>query len=227
MRLKADIIICRNRRIFSTLEKLGFAKSRLKIINTGVDFNKVNSHKISKYYNFDSLFLGRLHRLKGVFDLPEIWSEVTKAIPNAQLAIVGSNFANNKKLLEKEFKKLKLQKNITIFGTVEDEKMLDILKTSKLFLFCDYEAGFSLAAAELMSAGKPVVAYNLPIFGDIYKKGFITVPKGEKEQMAKTIITLLKNAKRRESLGKSALVQAKKLDISKTIKSFRPIGLIK
>jgi len=223
MRLKADIIICRNRRIFSTLEKLGFAKSRLKIINTGVDFNKVNSHKISKYYNFDSLFLGRLHRLKGVFDLPEIWSEVTKAIPNAQLAIVGSNFANNKKLLEKEFKKLKLQKNITIFGTVEDEKMLDILKTSKLFLFCDYEAGFSLAAAELMSAGKPVVAYNLPIFGDIYKKGFITVPKGEKEQMAKTIITLLKNAKRRESLGKSALVQAKKLDISKTIKSFRRI----
>jgi glycosyltransferase involved in cell wall biosynthesis len=219
-RINANIIICRNQGIYQTIKRFGFCPSKLRVIDTGVDFYKVANHKITKKYNYDGLFLGRLQLLKGVFDLPTIWAHVIQELPSARLAIIGSGTSKDISKLKEIIQRAGLKRNIKILGVLPDNDMLDVLKSSKIFLLTDYEAGFSLAAAEAMSAGLPVVAYNLPIFGQTYKKGFITVQREEKQQMAIQIIRLLKNSSLRQSLGKLALSQAKLLDRSRTMTSF-------
>ena len=224
MRISANLIICRNEGIYKTLRKFGFPKNKLTVIDTGVDFYKVYNHKILKKYNFDGVFLGRLHFLKGIFDLPKIWFYVTQELPEARLAVIGSGNTKTLKSLNNKIKALGVSKNIKILGPLVDSQMLDILKTAKVFLFTDYEAGFSLATSEAMAAGIPVVAYDLPIFGSIYKKGFIKVPKGNKKLAAKAIIKLLNNKELREALGRQGVEQARELDRKNTEQDF--LGII-
>lgn len=220
IKFKADLIICRNLDIFKNLKKSGFDVKKLRVIDTGVDFERVYKHKVSQNYDFDGLFLGRLHFLKGVFDLPAIWSYVAAELPLAKLAIIGSGTIKNIKFLKQQIKEKKVEKNIQVLGPLPDNKMLDILKTAKVFLFTDLEAGFSLSTAEAMAAGIPVIAYNLPIFGSIYQKGFIKVPEGDVKQAAVQIIRLLRDGKLRQTLGQQGIDQARLLDRKKTAQDF-------
>lgn len=222
MRVNANLIICRNKDVFSSLSKT-FPKSRLKIIDTGVDFYKVYKHKIHKKYYFDAIFIGRLHWQKGVFDLPKIWVQVIAELPDSKLAIIGSSTKQNLSLLKSAIKKTKTEKNIAILGNVTDDEKLDILKSAKIFLFCDYEAGFSLAVAEAMAAKVPVIGYSLPIFGSVYKKGFVKVPIGNTENMARETIKILKNPGLAQKIAEDGIEQARLLDQSKTARDFLKI----
>jgi glycosyltransferase involved in cell wall biosynthesis len=44
-----------------------------------------------------------------------------------------------------------------------------------------------------MSCGLPVVAYDLPVYNNIFVKGMIKVPITDKTKFAETIIKLLEN----------------------------------
>jgi len=95
-----------------------------------------------------------------------------------------------------------------------------VLKSSKVFLFTDKEAGFSLATAEAMAAGLPVVAYHSPLFGQVYKKGFITVAQNDQKAFSQAVIRLLNNSKLRKTLSRQALKQAALLSWQKPAKIF-------
>lgn len=220
IRISADIIICRNSTIYDQLKQYGFNTLKLRTIATGVDFHKINNHIISRKYNYDGVFIGRLNLLKGILDIPAIWQKVTRQVPNAKLAIIGSTNTKEAQLLQRKLTDYKLNNNVKIMGTVPETELLDILKCSKVFLMTDYEAGFSLATSEAMAAGVPVIAYDLPIFGAIYKKGYISTKAGDTSQMAEGIVKLLKNPPLRKKLSNECLSEAKKLDISKTKQAF-------
>ena len=74
-----------------------------------------------------------------------------------------------------------------------------------------------------MASGLPVVGYNLEIFGDVFKNGFITVPVGNKELFAQKIIYLLNNEEKYTKLSREATVQAQKMSWQKTSMKFQQI----
>lgn len=219
---KTDSLIVLNENLKHQLENLGFEKSKLTIIGGGVDIQKIKRAKKTQPL-FDAIFVGRGHRTKGILDLVQIWKNVTKYFPESKLAVVGEIRPNILSKLKAQIYQNDLQNNIKIFGYVKDSKLYGLLKSSKLFLFTDYEAGFSLAAAEAMAAGIPVVAYQNPIFGNIYKTGFYLVEKSKLKEFSRTILKLLKDKKTYKRLAKAAQKQSEEFNWPITSKKFERV----
>jgi len=70
-----------------------------------------------------------------------------------------------------------------------------VLKSSKIFILPSYNESWALVVCEAMACGLPVVAYDLPVFEEVYKKGMILIPIGDIDKFAGAILKLLYDIK--------------------------------
>lgn len=218
---KADLIIALNQNISEKLKK-NIPSVNIEILGAGIDFRKIRSFKVlPKTPKYAAVFIGRIHYTKGILDLPKIWKLVTKEIPNAKLVICGElSIPALERSLMNEIKNNKLQKSIDVLGYVPEDKIFSLLKSSKLFLFTDHEAGFGLAAAEAMAMGLPVVGWDIGILGTVYKSGYRKASFGNYSLFASIIIDLLKDKYSYKKLSKDAIDEAKTHDWQKVSNKF-------
>ncbi|MBI3558992.1 glycosyltransferase [Candidatus Gottesmanbacteria bacterium] len=99
-------------------------------------------------------------------------------MPQAKLAIIGHGTKTK-------------NPGIKSFGFLSDKQARKILKLSKIFLFPSHEEGFGLAPLEGQSFGLPVVAWNLPIYKEIFPQGMILIKENSFNNFTTTIIELL------------------------------------
>jgi glycosyltransferase involved in cell wall biosynthesis len=59
-----------------------------------------------------------------------------------------------------------------------------------------------------MACGLPVVAYDLPVYHEIFKHGLVTVPLKDFKHFSEEVISLLENDERRQLLGDEGRNQA-------------------
>lgn len=220
---KSSLIFTLNHSLMKSLESKGFRKKKLNVLGAGIDFERITNAKPSRNFASDAVFVGRLHPSKGIFDLVEIWKKVVMVNPQARAVIIGGGGIKENNKLYRLISKAQLKKNLIPIGYLTQESLYSALKSSKIYLFTDYEAGWGISIAEAMAAGLPVIGYNLTIFGDVFKKGYTTVPKGNKEVFAQKILSLLENRKTYISLQKEAKEQAIKLSWEKTSRRFYSI----
>lgn len=218
---RANIVIVLNENLKVSLSRK-IPKSKIAVIGGGVDIVKIQNAKPAKV-KFDAVFLGRIHRTKGVFDLPIIWQIVCQNLPKCKLVIIGTGSKNIVLKLKKDFKKFNLEKNVDFLGYLDQNHVYSILKSSKVFVFCDHEAGFGLAPLEAMAAGLPIIGFDIGILGNIFKSGYLTVPAFDKNLFAQKITLLLKNNKLRNDLRRKAQVEASKFDWTKISSKFERI----
>ena len=223
IKTKSTKILVLNSMLIKILKNQGFPENKLNILGAGIELEKIQKGKpfINKYY--DAIFVGRLHPTKGIYDLVEIWEQVIKDKPTARAVIVGGGTQNELKKIVSQIKNANLQKNLILSGYLSEANLVRTLKSSKIFLFTDYEAGWGLAIAEAMAAGLPTVGYNLEVFGNVFKKGFITVPVGNKKEFAQKILYLLNNDKEYLHLKNETVQESKKLSWEKTSYNFQKI----
>lgn len=224
MKTKSDKTIALNEKLKNLLIKKKFDQKTLAVLGAGIDFEKINREAIfSTKKSYDAIFVGRIHPSKGVYDLVEIWKEVTKKIPSAKALIVGGGSKEHESKLKQQIQNNYLSNNLIYTGYLSDSELLRNLKRSRIFLFTDYEAGWGIAIAEAMAAGLPVIGYGLEIFGDVFKKGFLTVPIGNKELFAQKVIYLLNDKGKYTKLSQEAVVQAQKMSWRETSAKFQKI----
>ena len=64
---------------------------------------------------------------------------------------------------------------------------------SKVSIFPSYEEGWGISMFESIMCQRPLIAYKLPVFKEIFNDKLITVPVGNTTQMASKITYFLKN----------------------------------
>ena len=220
LRKKADLVIALNSNLYHHLLEIDFPKNRLGVVGAGIDFDRIYRFKPRKCSEFEGIYLGRLHVAKGIYDTIEIWEKVVAELKTAKLGIIGAGPQIIRQDIRKEIRKRNLADNIKILGYLSDQRVYDHLKSAKIFLFTDHEAGWGMAVAEAMACGLPVVAYDIDIFGDVYKQGYQTVKLGDKNAFAEKVIQILKDKKDLAILRKDAFTQAKSLDWNNSNKKF-------
>ena len=217
---RADIVLVLNESLKTTLKKQGFNSTNLEVLEGGVDYFALRKFKPIAGESYDAVYLGRIHATKGVFDLPFIWQQVIKKKRPAKLAIIGTGSGDNIKKLKTMIFKNGLSKNVKILGFISQKRLWSILKNSKVFLFCDHEAGWGLAVAEAMTSGMPVVGWDIGILGQVFKKGYIKIPLGNIENFSQAILDLLENDIKYKKLSREALLEPSRLDWTKTSRKF-------
>lgn len=195
IKLKADWVVVDNSLLKKDLEKLGFNPQKIVVNYPGINHNFLKTIKARKRKLYDGIFMAQLRISKGIFDLIKIWQSVCRRLPEAKLGIIGKGQEGIKKSLEEEVKKFELGKNIHLLGYLEDRKAFEMIRASRVFVFPSHEEGFGIAPLEAQALGLPVVAWNLPIFEEIFPRGMIKVEMGKIEKFANKIVKLLKDKK--------------------------------
>ncbi|MFA5866560.1 MAG: glycosyltransferase [Actinomycetota bacterium] len=221
----ADSVFLLNRGVEEQLATLGFLPEQMQVAGAGIRFREIDEIDSQSESVFDACFLARLNPTKGVFDVPLIWERVVKTVEDAKLMIIGSGSQAGVRRLERELKKRGLDDNVSITGFLPDRQVWLTLKSSRVFISPSYEEGWGMSVCEAMACKVPVVAYDLPVYKELFDDAVVAVPSGSIEQFADQIVYLLQDPESGSRRGEYGYTIASRYDWDKI--ADRDLELIK
>jgi glycosyltransferase involved in cell wall biosynthesis len=186
------------------------------VIGNGLD--TVKFHPLNLPKTFDAAFLGRLAPQKGIDVLLKAWSEVVRANPNSQLVLLGGGDAEDVARYKGMAKELMLDRNVTFKGFVEDEELVRLLNSSKLFVFPSRKEGFAQAVSQAMGCGMCCILSDIPPLKEVYGSAAMFFPVDQPAALARTIGELLVAEDERKMFAKKARQLAEKFSWGDTVK---------
>ena len=186
----------------------GMPLACIKAIYGGVDLKAILTVP-DQEHKYDGCFVGRLHPMKGILYLVEIWSYVCKIRSDSKLALIGNGAKDFEQIVRGEIKKRGLEKNIDLLGFVDGMEKYKILKSSKVFLHTSIYDNSGMTAAEGMACGLPAVRFDIPTLRVAYPKGMLVVPLKDCKKFAEAVLKLLQDDIVYNQLKKQALDLAK------------------
>jgi glycosyltransferase involved in cell wall biosynthesis len=194
------------------VRKYGVKTSIVHIPNA-VDFETVNSNVNSKNIlnryslsdnTFFISFIGRLVPQKGVDILIKAIPQVNTFFENCIYLVIGDG--SHRKDLENLVKKLNL-KNVIFTGAVHHSQVPEFISASDIIVLPSLGAeGSPRILLEAMACEKPIIATNVGGIKGIIIDGKtgLLIEEGNAQKITESIISLLKNKKLREEIGKNA-----------------------
>lgn len=182
-----------------SLVAMGVHPAEVRVVTMGVDrafFDGVAQEEDTPAY--DGIFLGRLHPQKGLFDLVRIWRLVCNARPGSRLGVIGGGSEWWFARLKQEIKDANLSANVDLLGFRQGEEKVRLLKAAGCFLMPSHYESFGQVAVEAMASSLPVVAYDLPIYSEIFPTGMVKVPLEDTRAFADAVLDVLDNPARRK-----------------------------
>jgi glycosyltransferase involved in cell wall biosynthesis len=210
---------------FKEYKRLGVKERKILEIPNGVDFEEFSKEdkkeisKIKKEYGKFILYVGRIHKSKGLQYVIEAIKDI-----DIKLLIVGKD-SGYKKELEKISEGMKIRSKIVFLGGIIDKKLIDFYKASEAFvLFSEWE-GFGIVAIEAMAAGKPLIVSDrgsLPYLVKEGKQGFVVEFKNV-QKLSNKIEEILTNKKLQEKMGKEGIKTSKNYDWKKIVNKYEEV----
>lgn len=183
----------------------------IRVIYNGVHLNGNISHadereRIRREAGLgpqDSLVLtvGRMDPVKDFGMLIRAFSRLAMRLPNAKLWIVGDGDPQYKKQLSDIVERLGLAASVKFLGARHDVGLL--LCASDVFALSSITEATSMTILEAMIACRAVVATHTGGNPELVKDGVtgFLVPVGDAEAMADALSVLLRDPRRRDSMG--------------------------
>lgn len=149
------------------------------------------------------LFLGRLSREKGVYDLLTACARLRHDYPDLTLWLCGegdaqgvSNFAAQHGLLDR----------IKLLGWVEGSEKRRLLAQASIFVLPSYFEGVPVSVLEAMAASLPVVATSVGGIPELIDSGTdgVLVTPGDVDALAEAVDTLMADPDQRTLMGQKA-----------------------
>ena len=214
MGMYADLIITPTMFLKLQLTSLGVPKNKIEVGSNGINTKFIDSiHEKTK--NYDACFVARLRPSKGIYDVIHVWELVCKRKKSAKLIMVGGGEKTMVNELNHRIEQKSLSKNIEIIGFRKSFDVYRIMKQSKIFLYPDTENGWGIAAAEAMCSKCAVVAYDLPVYREVFGAGAIYGPLKNISKFAEVVLNLLYNEELASELGERSRILVDKYDWDK------------
>jgi len=119
------------------------------------------------------LFVGRMEKEKGIFDLLEAFRIFSQNHKDWQLNYIGAGRAE--KLLQEKINKYGLENSVKCFGYLERKALNHLTSLSAAIMIPSHSDSLPLTFGEAMQSGKPVITSDvgdLPFFVDKYRVGY-------------------------------------------------------
>jgi len=158
------------------------------------------------------LFLGRLHREKGVLDLVSAISHIPEveawfAGPDAGAAAEIGRMAAERKLSDRA----------RLLGYVSEEVKRDLLAACEFLVLPSLYEAQGIAVAEAWAQGKPVVASRVGALEEWVEDGKtgLLVPPGDPKALGTAIVRLLQNPELVRALGEAGRMRCANVTIGR------------
>jgi glycosyltransferase involved in cell wall biosynthesis len=157
-------IIVVNHNVKARLVELGFNENYIGVASNFIDNIAPESDADKKY---DFAFCGRFVKQKGVYDLLKVVENLRNESREVSAVMIGGGAELVK--LNDQIKAKKL--NVKVLNNPSDKVKMKAVAESKYFLFPSYEEGWGIVIGEALGAGVPVIAYDLPVYGEVFEGG--------------------------------------------------------
>jgi glycosyltransferase involved in cell wall biosynthesis len=149
------------------------------------------------------LFLSRLIKEKGVYDLIESITTVVKEYKNVYFLIAGEGPERNR--MEMICKEKGIEKDVRFTGHIYNKNLLKAFSCADIFVLPTYSEAMPMVILEALAAGLPIISTPIGAIPDIIKdgiNGFLIEPNSPK-QLAEKILLLLHNEEIKKRIGKA------------------------
>lgn len=146
------------------------------------------------------LFLGRLGKRKGTYDLIDAVDILKNKGVKAKFLLAGDGEIEE---VKQTVEKKSLQDYIEVMGWVNSERREELLKRSDVLVLPSYNEGLPMAILEAMSHSLPIVSTfvgGIPEVISNGKNGFL-IQAGNVHDLARSLEELIHNEQLRQSMG--------------------------
>ena len=196
--------------------KAGLSLKETIIIPNGLDIEEFNTITRDSATHFKEkfgiapdkkiiLFLGRLHRIKGLDTLIPAFAEIIKKEPKAVLVLAGPDDENYKREVLKFIDEVNLRTSDIVFtGMLVGEDKTAVYKESDVFVLPSYSENFGMVVVEAMYSCLPVVITKyVGIAPEIIKNNAGIVIKKSEKELTEAILKILNNPALAQKMGES------------------------
>ena len=121
--------------------------------------------------NSTVLFLGRVHKVKGLDMLIPAFANLNNDYPEWKLVIAGPDEGGYKKTLVELSKKYKIEDKVQFVGKVHGKQKEELFISSDLFVSPSYSEALSVAAIEALRYSLPLLITKTCNFPEVVKSG--------------------------------------------------------
>lgn len=178
---------------------LGFNMSKVTKIYNGLEICNYSKASLPKKTDV-FLFLGRILKTKGIFELVDAFKTVIKKRPEVKLLIGGDGL--DKDLL---LTKIKGVKNIKYLGFIERKDRENFYSKGDCLVLPSYSESFSMVVYEAAIRKKYVIATKVADLEKVFGKNILFCKKRDSEDLATKMLEIVDN------------IQKKKVDYSNII----------
>ncbi len=151
-----------------------------------------------------ALFLGRIHRIKGLDRLVQAFDQVGRQVPDAHLVIAGYDSEGYEALVRQWLRERGMLAKVTFTGPLIGEDKLAAFRDCELFVLPSYQENFGMAALEAMACGLPIViSKGVYLYPEVQEAGAGLVVDGDSEGLAKALGILLRDSSLRSRMGEA------------------------
>lgn len=176
---KNNLILTVSESIASELTNYKLDKKKIQIIPNGHTPLSAKI-KLEKEKDPTVIYLGQITPDKGIEEAIKAFEKIVQKTPGAKLWIVGKAI-NDRYLagIKKKISKRNLNKVITFFGFVNEQKKYELLSKSWMLIHPSIREGWGLNVIEANSCGTPAIGYKITGLKDsiIHKKTGLLVDR--------------------------------------------------
>ncbi|MHA1380992.1 MAG: glycosyltransferase [Candidatus Helarchaeota archaeon] len=194
------IIIVVSKQIKESIKRIIKCKKEIKLLQNPVDFKLFNKKKYLSFNanNINILFMGRLEKDKGIYDLINVAEKLISNYQNIRFTFCGDGEVMKiKAIVERK----RIKKYFEIPGCIiKKEKYF---KDADIFVLPSYYEGVPISILEAASYSLPVVATKVGGIPEIIKdgeSGFLVTP-GDIEGLKNKILKLARSKSLRFKMG--------------------------
>jgi teichuronic acid biosynthesis glycosyltransferase TuaC len=151
------------------------------------------------------IFVGRIVRAKGIFELVEALERIGRERPEVVCALVGAHdgFDDSAELRDRLERAPDVARRVRLLPACAPEKVWEYLHAGDIFIFPSHSEGMPNSLLEAMAAGLPALAYEIPAVREIDDGAGVLeiVPAGDSAALARGLIGLASSPERRKQLS--------------------------
>ncbi|MBI5383970.1 MAG: glycosyltransferase [Verrucomicrobia bacterium] len=145
------------------LRRLGVRDEEMTLLSYGLEVGPTEAVP-AQPRAYDVVWIGRVHRQKGIDDLLDTLGFLNQRLPNLRAMFIG----NVRDALAPEIEQRGLGKVVEFSGFVSEEEKIRLFKASRVFLMPSKHEGSPRVIGESIIAGTPVVAYEIPNYRPLF-----------------------------------------------------------
>ncbi|WP_322730777.1 glycosyltransferase family 4 protein [Nostoc sp. ChiQUE01b] len=203
----------------------GIETDKIVVASPGIDKAQTclpNFKERSQNEQINLISIGTFYRRKGQLELVEMLAQMETK--NFRLHLIGDcEQQDYKDKTLALIKRARLQDAVIVHGRLPQKTMLELLSQSDLYISASTYESYSMATAEAVAYGLPVLAYVTGAIGDWIEDGVngILIELGKQEQFFMALSRLLTNRNELNQLQTNALARIANLSFNSWEQTYR------